>query len=210
MDRLFSNKSSEGLSGAGKDNARGVAGVCDGARSPVPLQLEVKADKEEKDSVMCFYCKKRGHIVANCPVLKKQNAKVVVLVNKLDKKLDEPVMSKDNSGDLTDFVPFIMDGVVSLPGNNIKVPVKILRDTAASQSFILEGVLPFSNESAVGLDVPVLDFSMNVHSTFLWSWTLCQVKWPWGSIQVKGVAFLMGNELAKGKVLVMPEVTPVP
>lgn len=70
VNRPFSNKSSEGLSGAG------VAGVCDG---PVPLDLEVKADKEEKDSIMCFYCKKRGHIVVNCPVLKKQNAKLVAL-----------------------------------------------------------------------------------------------------------------------------------
>lgn len=113
------------------------------------------------------------------------------------KKLDEPVTSKDNSGDLTDFVPFIMDVVVSLPGNNIKVPVKILRDTAASQSFILEGVLSFSNESAaVGSDVPVLGFSMNdigvpLHQVFVESDLVAVGIHP--EFPVKGVAFLMGN-----------------
>lgn len=50
VDRPFSNKSSEGLSGAGKDNARGVVGVCDGGRSPVPLELEVKADNGDKET----------------------------------------------------------------------------------------------------------------------------------------------------------------
>lgn len=47
------------------------------------------------------------------------------------------------SSGLADFA-FLMDGVVSLPGNSLKVPVKMLRDTAAFQSFILEGVLPLS------------------------------------------------------------------
>lgn len=42
----------------------------------LPLEPEVMADKEDlkgKDNVMCF-CKKKGHIVASCHVLKKQNA----------------------------------------------------------------------------------------------------------------------------------------
>lgn len=38
--------------------------------------------------------------------------------------------------------------------------MKMLWDTAASQSLILEGVLPLSNESAVGSDVPVLGLGM--------------------------------------------------
>lgn len=45
-----------------------------------PVKPESKAesdDVKEKDVVMCFYCKKQGHIVANCPVLKKHNVKPV-------------------------------------------------------------------------------------------------------------------------------------
>lgn len=56
MDRLFSSKSSQSTVGVGTDYAKGVTGVCEGGESPVPLKLEAKADIEEKDSVMCFYC----------------------------------------------------------------------------------------------------------------------------------------------------------
>lgn len=99
------------------------------------------------DEVMCYYCENTGHIVASCPVLKKRNTKPVALVNKLGQERDVPVGS--GSSDLGSFGPFVMDGVVSLPGGRVKVPIKILRDTAASQSFILEEVLPFSHKFAL-------------------------------------------------------------
>lgn len=72
----------------------------------------------------------------------------------------------DNSGtsvgavELADFAPFVMDGYVSLPGDSCEVPIKILRDTAVSQSFILAGVLPLGPGLAVGSNVPVLCFGM--------------------------------------------------
>lgn len=117
-------------------------------RSPGP---EVKVEKEElreRDNVWCFYCKKQGHIVASCPVLKRQNSKPVALVNRFNGTLNEfPAVSTD----LADFAPFVMDGFVSLPGSSHGAPVKMLTDTVASQFFISEGVLPFSDKSAVGL-----------------------------------------------------------
>lgn len=48
-----------------------------------------------------------------------------------------------------------------LLSNGRKVPVKMLRDIAAFQSFLLEGVLPYSKVSAFGFDIPVLGFGMN-------------------------------------------------
>lgn len=83
-----------------------------------PLEGD-KADKEdlkEKDNIMCFYCKKMGHNVASCPVLRKQNVKSVAIVNKLDESLDQPVGCDEMTSDLADFAPFMMDGVVSLAG----------------------------------------------------------------------------------------------
>lgn len=59
--------------------------------------------------------------------------KPVNLVNSLEK----PVGMSVGSAGLADFAMFVMDGFVSLPGDGRKVPVKILCDTAASQSFIL-------------------------------------------------------------------------
>lgn len=147
--------------------------------------------KSGKERMLCFYCKKKGHIVATCPVLKKQNLKPVALVNKIEKVEEIP-----ESSDLGDFKPFVMDGFVSMPGCRDKVPVKMLRDTTASQSFILEGVLPFSDKSAVGSDVPILGFNVKgigvpLHKVYVESD---------GEVTV----------LAGGKVLVTPEVTPVP
>lgn len=75
------------------------------------VDVEAEDDLKVKD-IMCFYCKKKkkkgGHIVAGCPVLKKQSVKPVALVNKLDKNLNEPVLSKDMSIDLTVFTPFVI------------------------------------------------------------------------------------------------------
>ncbi|TWW53814.1 NACHT, LRR and PYD domains-containing protein 9A NALP-theta [Takifugu flavidus] len=65
------------------------------------------------------------------------------------------------------------------------------------ESFILAGVLPLGPGSAVGSDVPVLGFGME------------DLNVPLHRV-LQGVAFLMGNDLAGGKVLVTPEVTPVP
>lgn len=47
------------------------------------------------------------------------------------------------------FKPFIFDGLVSLTGESIdQCSVRILRDTACSQSVILAAALPFTDQSA--------------------------------------------------------------
>lgn len=128
---------------------------------------------------MCYYCERMGHIVAYRPVLKRKNAKPVALV-KTQQILEIPILVEGD--DLDVFAPFIMKGFVSIEGMD-KVPANILLDTAASQYFILEDVLPFSSSTLVGSDVPVMSF---------------------------GVSMILGNDLAGGKVLVTPDVTPVP
>ncbi len=55
--------------------------------------------------------------------------------------------------------------------------VSILRDTGAEQSFILEGALPFSNETYTGTDVLVRGIELNCihlceYITFLYGKTL--------------------------------------
>ena len=46
--------------------------------------------------------------------------------------------------------PFISSGFLSIQENDTPIPIKILRDTWASQSLLVEGVLPLSDESATG------------------------------------------------------------
>lgn len=50
------------------------------------------------------------------------------------------------------FKPYISSGFVSVNGQN-PVPVRILRDTGAAQSFLLEGVLPLSKLCATDSSV---------------------------------------------------------
>ncbi len=49
---------------------------------------------------------------------------------------------------------------MSLPGSNETVPVRFLRDTGAAQSFLLEGILPLTSETATGTHVRVRGFEM--------------------------------------------------
>lgn len=59
---------------------------------------------------------------------------------------------RETSGvsDVSNYAPFISDGFVSCVGDAHRVPVKILRDTGASESFICASVLPFSAVSDTG------------------------------------------------------------
>ncbi len=67
-----------------------------------------------------------------------------------------PSVSKDCNE--IDYAPFITDGLVTLPDQQSGVPVRILRDTGAAQSFLLAGVLPLSEQSATGTHVLVRRF----------------------------------------------------
>ena len=46
------------------------------------------------------------------------------------------------------FKPFISEGFVCMSQNATPLPVKILRDTGASQTLLLEGVLILSDETS--------------------------------------------------------------
>lgn len=93
----------------------------------------------------------KAHAIPVVPDTEK--AHVIPVMSDTQKAHAIPVMPETD--DLVDFSPFVMRGFVSMEDGDSNVPVTILRDTAASQSFILEDVLPFSAESSVGSSVPV-------------------------------------------------------
>ncbi|KAL1261229.1 hypothetical protein QQF64_009056 [Cirrhinus molitorella] len=116
------------------------------------------------------------------------------------------------------YVPFIMDGFVSLVGDaNLRKPVRILRDTGAAQSFILEGILPLSDASSIGSSVLVQGFEMGfvsvplheieIESSLITGRVVVGVR---PCLPVRDVTFILGNDLAGGKVFASPEVTNVP
>lgn len=106
-------------------------------RPAVEQAVHGDAPNKNRSVMFCSYCKKRGHQVNNCFLLSKKKPKPVALVDAKHAPLTQ-------STDLDVFSPFLMKGFVSLPDGNIKVPVNIIRDTAASRSIILQRVLPLS------------------------------------------------------------------
>ena len=128
---------------------------------------EHKGVTNPKDYVpVCGYCKKRGHLIPDCFLLKRKNKSNSTASSRTESGLGLcvstlPLTSRKDESICQAFAPFIMDGFVTLLEEpNARIPIKVLRDTAASQSFILENVLPFSEKSHVGASVLVQGFDM--------------------------------------------------
>ena len=100
----------------------------------------------------CYYCKKKGHAMSECWALDKEKNK-----NKTDMLVKKKLVQRDGVLPVEgndEYSPFISDGSVALIGeeHNAK-PVCVLRDTGASQSLLLEGVLPLSESTYSGSNV---------------------------------------------------------
>ena len=110
------------------------------------------------------------------------------------------VETHGQSPEMESYRHFLSDGFVSMVGSDIKVPVKILRDTAAYDTFIEASVLPFTNESDTGSFIPVLGMGLNVlqvpmHNIMLYS-DLFQGQAVVGvrpALPMEGVNLLLGN-----------------
>lgn len=181
--------------------------------SPV-FEKNGKASKSLKqvktaESRECFYCHDLGHLISMCPILRKKNqvkaAKSVGFVSRESK----PDLDIDALYD-----PFVCQGTISLSGlAQDSVPVTILRDTGSVQSFVLFDSLHFSDESYCGSDVLIQGIELGVlkvplHKVYIQSdlvtgFVKLAVR---HQLPVKGVAVIIGNDLAGGKVLPYPEV----
>ena len=113
----------------------------------------------------CNYCKKPGHLVSECLKLKRKLERDEAKPTGLTTLRPRPQSSiKTNTIDIVTkpksdstmeiFEPFMLNGFVSLSGDNCPpTPIKILRDTGASQSLILADILPFSEKTSSGTSV---------------------------------------------------------
>ena len=112
----------------------------------------------------------------------------------------------------------MLNSFVSLSGDNCPpTPIKILRDTGASQSLILADILPFSEKTSSGTcvliqgvecgTVNILLHHVNLSSDLVTVLVVIGIK---PSLPFKGVHLLLGNDLAGDKVVVNPLVTDTP
>ena len=153
----------------------------------------------------CFYCRKGGHIMSECQALPRKNEwseKPDLLVS--------PSFQTDHkkTSKLPDeYTPFISCGSVSLVGSQVESPITNLLDTGATQSLILEGVLPFSSQSDTALTVLLQGaelgtFHVPLHKVSLKCGlvTGAVVVGVRPSLPVQGVSLILGNDLAGGQV----------
>ena len=189
------------------DNTGRVPAVVDRkllSDNPSPKMLNPKGSTVPPDNQpglptgpVCYYCKRCGHVKAECRALQRKHAKPMT------------VASPANVGTAIpkEYAPFISSGVVALLGSGKSIPITILRDTGAVQSLILESTLPFSDDSAVGQEVTLQGVELGHVSVPLHSVHLkCNlVDGPVivgvrPSLPVRGVSLILGNDLAGQRV----------
>ena len=181
---------------------------------------------------ICNYCKQSGHIISECVALKRKREKekqespkptgLTSLRSKPQSSIQDenPLSAKTSETDsvMEIYEPFLSDGFVSLNSDSAQsTPIKILRDTGASQSLILADTLPFSEKTFSGTSVLIQGVecgfvNVPLHNIYLSS-DLVTGLVAVGirpSLPFKGVHLLLGNDLAGDKVVVDPLLTSTP
>ena len=141
--------------------------------SPKPKFSSENKGQNPLSQPICNYCKKTGHIISECLALKRKkerenldSAKPTGLTSLKAKPQsyiqdENPILTKTSKESVSEsnsimeiYEPFLSDGFVSLNSDSAQsTPIKILRDTGASQSLILADTLPFSEKSSSGTSV---------------------------------------------------------
>ena len=136
-----------------------------------------------------------------------------------DKSCIEDKISPETESDyMENYKPFISEGVVSLVGDeNSSQKVKILRDTGATQSLMLDSVLPLTENSFTGANVLISGVEMgvlevplhevNIKSSLINGNIVIGMR---PSLHVEGISLILGNDLAGEKVMVDPRVVEKP
>ena len=181
--------------------------------SATGVSPEAKAEHGTREEKICNFCHKKGHWKVDCYALKAKEKSASYLAK--GAAMAVPALSwgevqvKGVNGSCQkleideSYRSFVSEGFVSLVGSNVKVPVKILRDTAAYDTFIEASVLPFNSESATGSSIPVLGMGLKVinvpvhnvmlYSNFFQGLTSIAVR---PALPVAGVNVVLGNGLA--------------
>ena len=154
----------------------------------------------------------RNHFVE-----KNKGIKVNPLHN--DKSCIEDEISPNTESDyMENYKPFISEGVVSLVGDeSSSQKVKILRDTGATQSLMLDSVLPLTENSFTGANVLISGVEMgvlevplhevNIKSSLINGNIVIGMR---PSLPVEGISLILGNDLAGERVMVDPRVVEKP
>ncbi|KAJ8039062.1 hypothetical protein HOLleu_16653 [Holothuria leucospilota] len=208
---------SSGTTGNSGSQSGSISPTNSGKKQPASSRQkndQVSSNKAAFKDISCGFCHKKGHTTANCFTLAKlketetsSNALAIV-----ENSPEVVVTLRPNSKDQIkeEYLPFVSEGFISLDGNSAHPPVKIkiLRDTGATQSLVLDGVLPLSDSTSTGENVLIQGVEcgfisvplhkINLKSDLVSGSVIVGVR---PTLPVKGVSLLLGNDLAGGKVV---------
>ena len=151
---------------ANSDGSRGGSETAQVSRSKLGYSEMKDNDVKKNDTVKqiptCHFCKKKGHIKSECWTWQKKkltgkddqpspSALTFVQGKVACSQFENPTVKPETDVLREEFRPFVFDGSVSI--DNDLHPIRILRDTGASQSLLLEGVLPLSEKTHTGSEV---------------------------------------------------------
>ena len=210
----------------------------DSFQQPVNSTQSMKSNSETS-APFCNYCKRRGHLRSECFYLigtqpsthniqqPSPSGHIVPMQLVSDPHSAaiipcETGLATSNSDRIMEmFEPFIQKGFVSLSDDFSEAkPIRILRDAGSAQSILLESTLPLSDSTYSGDNVLLkgVDTSLGIypsaplHQVYISS---SHVNGPvtvgiTSSLPIDGIDFLLGNDLAGGKVVANSLVTDIP
>ncbi|KAJ8048318.1 hypothetical protein HOLleu_00581 [Holothuria leucospilota] len=217
-NKKYGNSSnSSGTTGNSGSQSGSISPTNSGKKQPDSSRQkndQVSSNKAAFKDISCGFCHKKGHTMANCftlAKLKETETASNALAN-VENSSEVVVTLRPNSKDKIkeEYLPFVSEGFISLDGNSAHPPVKIkiLRDTGATQSLLLDGVLPLSDSTSTGANVLIQGVEcgfisvplhkINLKSDLVSGSVIVGVR---PTLPVKGVSLLLGNDLAGGKVV---------
>ena len=219
-----------------KQYTTGASSRSDASQQPVNSTQSIRSNGE---TPFCNYCKSRGHLRSECFYLignqpsthdvqqPSPSGHIVPMQLVSDQHSAaiipcETGLATSNSDRMMEmFEPFIQNGFVSLSDDFSEAkPIRILRDTGSAQSILLQSTLPLSDSTYSGDNVLLkgVDTSLGsypsapLHQVYISS---SHVNGPvtvgiTSSLPIDGIDFLLGNDLAGGKVVANSLVTDMP
>ena len=219
-----------------KQYTTGASSGSDVSQQPVNSTQSIRSNSETPFS---NYCKRRGHLRSECFYLignqpsthdvqqPSPSGHIVPMQLVSDPHSAaiipcETGLATSNSDRIMEmFEPFIQNGFVSLSDDFSEAkPIRILRDTGSAQSILLQSTLPLSDSTYSGDNVLLkgVDTSLGsypsapLHQVYISS---SHVNGPvtvgiTSSLPIDGIDFLLGNDLAGGKVVANSLVTYMP